>query len=200
MKRVFIPVLFLIGLSIVSFIKPNEEILEYNDALKIGINRYLKFLWMVDGAFNNERYNEEYVVNGNKMSDDDKIFTCKYKNRKRKECVGENFEQEFENLFSKNINYESVYGDQAIYSWVTYDKGKYIFKNLNSCNIDRMGINHHIEVTNIKSDVITYEVSFEGRQSGKVNKRKFILNLENNEWKIRRAFYHDLCGMRYVVY
>ena len=30
-----------------------------NEALSIGENKYLEFLWMVDGAFNYERYNKE---------------------------------------------------------------------------------------------------------------------------------------------
>ena len=200
MKRVFIPILFLIGLSVVSFIKPNPEVLEYNEALQMGVNKYLKFLWMVDGAFNNERYKEEFTVNGNKMLDKDKVFTCTYKNKKSKECIGNNFENEFKELFSKNISYERVYSDQAIYSWISFTNGKYVFKNLNNCNVDRMSKEQYISVDSIKSDEIVYTVLFEGRQSHQTNKKDFKLVLENGKWKVSSAFYYDLCGMHYIIY
>ena len=199
MKRVFIPMIFLISLSIATIANPND-LLESSEALDLGIDRYLKFLWMVDGAFNNERFKEEFTVNNNKLKEEDKVFTCKYKNTKSRECAANNFEEEFKKLFSKNINYEDVYTDKAIYSWISYKDGKYIFKNLDNCNIDRMGINHNIRVVNITSDKIIYRVFFENRHSHLVNKRKFELAKEDNDWKISTASYYDLCGMRYSIH
>lgn len=197
MKRVFIPLLVIISLSVVSYIKPNE-VLSSSEALDLGIDKYLKFLWIVDGAFNNEKLNEEFLVNNKKLKEEDKIFTCKY-SIKSKECIGNNFEIEFKKLFSKNISYEEVYTDGAIYSWISYKDGKYMFNNLDNCNINRMGINHNIEVVDIKSNRIIYKVSFENRRSHLINKRKFELVKENNEWKISEAFYYDLCSMRYAI-
>ena len=199
MKRVFIPMIFLISLSIATIANPSD-LLESSEALDLGIDRYLKFLWMVDGAFNNERFKEEFTVNNNKIKEEDKVFTCKYKNTKSKECTANNFEEEFKKLFSKNINYEDVYTDKAIYSWISYKDGKYIFKNLDNCNIDRIGINHNIRVVNITSDKIIYRVFFENRHSHLVNKRKFELVKEDNDWKISTASYYDLCGMRYSIH
>lgn len=198
MKRVFIPLLLIVSLSIVSFVNPNE-VLSSSEALALGIDKYLKFLWMVDGTFNNERLNEEFIVNNKKLDNEDKIFTCKYQKIKSKECVSNNFETEFRKLFSKNISYEKVYTDQVIYSWISYKDGKYIFKNLDSCNINRMGINHNIRVIDIKSDKIIYEVTFENRQNSLINKKDFKLVKEDNDWKISNAFYYDLCGMRYII-
>lgn len=200
MKRVFIPILFLIGLSVFSIVKPNPEVLEYNEALQIGVDKYLKFLWMIDGAFNNERFKEEFTVNGNKMLDKDKVFTCTYKNKKSKECVGNNFESEFKKLFSKSISYERVYSDQTIYSWISIKNGKYVFKNLDNCHVDRMGISHQIEVVSIKSNEIVYDVLFENKQAKQTNKKDFKLILEDGNWKISSAFYYDLCGMHYIIY
>lgn len=198
MKRIFIPLLFIVSLSIASLINPNK-VLSSSEALALGIDKYLKFLWMVDGAFNDERLNEEFVVNNKRLNEEDKIFTCEYKNTKSKECIGNNFETEFRKLFSKNINYEKVYTDQTIYSWISYKNEKYIFENLNNCNVDRMGINHNIKVVNIKNDKIIYEILFENRQSHLINKKYFKLVNEDNEWKIGSAFYYDLCGMRYTI-
>ena len=198
MKRILIPLLFILSLSVVSFIKPYGT-LSNDEALDLGVDKYLKFLWMIDGAFNNERLHEEFTVNGKKISKEDKIFTCKYKNTKSKECTANNFETEFKKLFSKNISYEKVYTDQAIYSWIYYKNGNYVFKNLDTCNVDRMGINHNIKVIEIKNNKIVYEVLFENRQSHLMNKKYFKLINEDNEWKISNAFYYDLCGMRYTI-
>lgn len=198
MKRIFIPLLVIVSLSVVSYVKPNKA-LSNSEALALGTDKYLKFLWIIDGAFNNERFNEEFLVNNKKIKEEDKIFTCKRQNTKSKECIGHNFETEFEKLFSKNIGYEKVYTDSAIYSWISYKDDKYVFKNLDNCSIDRMGINHNIEVIDIKRDKIIYRVSFENRRSHLINKRKFELVKENNEWKINEAFYYDLCGMRYAI-
>ncbi len=201
MQKQNIIIIVLLFLSIIFYIvytKFYASNVSYEYALKIGEEKYLKFLWMVDGAFNDERLNEEFIVNGKKLDDKDKLFTCKYENNK--ECIGNNFDSEFKKLFSSSINYKNVYSDFKIYSWLKYSNGKYIFNNLNICNINRMGQNHELKVMKIDHHKIKYEVMFNNRQTDKIIKRNFILNLEDNEWKIVNAYYHDLCGINYTIY
>jgi len=203
MKKILMLLLSTIFISIVMsviFIKASDKVLSFDEAMEIGEEKYLQFLWMVDGAFNNNRLKEEFIVNERKMEEEDKIFTCKYKESKSLECVGNNFESEFEKLFSHNIKYEKVYSDEAIYSWISFKDGKYFFNNLNSCSINRMGNEHKLKVVEIMSDKIVYEVSFLNRRNNILNKRDFVLILENGKWKISSAFYYDLCGMWYTIY
>lgn len=203
MKRMIIFIVLLTSIVVlisVIIIKADNEVLTKEKALSLGEEKYLKFLWMVDGAFNNERLNEEFTVNDKKLSNDEKIFTCKYKNNKSIECIGNNFDKEFNKLFLRKINYQKVYSDGLLYSWITIKDGQYVFNNLNSCNINRMGVNHKLTVMNIDDKKIIYEVLFTNRQTNKIIKRDFVLELEDNEWKISSAFYYDLCGMRYTIY
>lgn len=190
MKRLFTPIIILIILFItifVLFINTNGIILTIEEATIIGEEKYLKFLWMVDGAFNSERLKKDFLVNDKKLTNEDKVFTCKYINKI--ECVGNNFESEFNKLFSKKIDYKKVYSDGAIYKWITNKDGKYIFNNLNTCSINRMDINQELKVIKIFNNRVIYEV----------NNKKFILIYEDNEWKIDTAFYHDLCSMKYYI-
>ena len=57
---ILIVIIILLVLFSSSVFKPKKEI-EYvsdsTDPLSIGEEKYLEFLWMVDGAFNYERYN-----------------------------------------------------------------------------------------------------------------------------------------------
>lgn len=203
MKKLFVPITILFAIAIISFViitKASDNTLTKDKALYIGEEKYLTFLWMVDGAFNSSKFNEDYSVNGKSISKEKQIFTCKYLNKKAKECVGNNFESEFRKLFSKKIRYEKVYSDGAIYSWITIKNNKYMFNNADTCNINRMGIKHNLKVSSINPDRIVYEVSFENRQTNKINKRDFILIKEDYEWKISSAFYYDLCGMKYYIY
>ncbi len=107
MKKVIIPVIFVIVLSIVFLIYKNISLNNYRaKALDIGINKYLEFLWIVDGAFNKD--NEDYLVNGISLSNDNKLFKCTYNNKKSNECLGDNFEEAFNNLFASNISNNNV--------------------------------------------------------------------------------------------
>ena len=200
MKKIVVPIIFLISLSIILFVVfINADVsITKEEALKMGEEKYLKFLWMVDGAFNNERMKGEFTVNGKKIKEEDKVFTCKYQKNK-KECIGNNFEEEFNKLFSKKIRHDNVYGDGNIYVWYKYQDNKYIFNNLDNCSVNRMGLDHQIKVDKINSDEIIFEVSFNNNQINLINTKKFILVLENNEWKISKAFYYDLCGMKYYI-
>ena len=203
MKRVLFFITIITFLSILAFvilIKADGKTLTEEKALQIGEEKYLTFLWMVDGAFNSERLKEDFKVNNKSLSEEDKIFTCKYKKAKSKECVGNNFESEFKKLFSDTIDYENVYSDGVLYSWIAIKDGQYVFNNLDSCNINRMGTNQSLRLVNLSNDKIEYEVSFNNSQTNQVNKRDFVLVMEDNEWKISSAFYYDLCGMKYTVY
>lgn len=198
MKKVITIIMILLCFCIITFVvftKADNNVLTKEEALHLGEEKYLKFLWMVDGAFNSERLNGDFLVNNKRLSDEDKVFTCKYKNNKTSECVGNNFEVEFKKLFSNNINYERVYSDGTIYDWITFKNGDYYFNNLNTCNIKRMELNHSLKVIKIDDKMIIYEVSM-----NKYSKRDFILIYEDGKWKINTAFYHDLCGMKYFIY
>ncbi len=203
MKKAIIAIVILICLSILFFViftKADDETLTFEKALEIGEEKYLKFLWIVDGAFNSERFKEDFIVNNRKLGEEEKVFICKYPNKKSKECIGNNFENEFQKLFSKKINYEKVYSDDVLYSWISLKNGEYVFNDIDSCNVNRMGINHQLKVMNISDTKIIYEVEFLNNQTSKMTKRDFVLVLEDNEWKISSAFYYDLCGMRYTIY
>ena len=201
MKRLFTPLIFILCLSsilFVLFIINRGVILTKEEAIKIGEEKYLMFLWMVDGAYNSNRFNEDFVVNNKKLNDNNKIFTCKYINKTS--CIGNSFESEFNKLFSSKITYEKVYSDRSIYSWIKNDNGKYVFNNLNTCHINRMGINHELKVSKIENNRVIYQVTFNNNENHELNNRTFILIYEDNEWKIERAFYYDLCNMKYFIY
>lgn len=196
MKKVISPIIFLIFLSILSFVTftlASNNILTKEEALKLGEEKYLKFLWMVDGAFNSEQYNEEYIVNDKSLGNNDKIFTCIYQNKNDKECISNNFTDEFNKLFSKNIKYDDVYSDGIMYSWYKLKDDKYVFNVLESCDVKRMNSKQRLSVIKINNNSITYEVSIDD------DIKDFILIYEDDEWKISKAFYHDLCELRYNI-
>ena len=190
MKKIIIISLILLCIILLDII--TRDNITTIEATRIGEEKYLLFLWMVDGAFNNDRYNEEYIVNDKKLDNKNKIFTCKYIDKI--ECIGNNFESEFKKLFSRNINYDKVYSDNQIYSWLSIKDNKYYFNNINTCNINRMSINQRLMVKSISEEKIVYEINIDNRI------RDFILIYEDNDWKISNAFYHDLCGMKYFIY
>ncbi len=176
MRKLFTPLIFILCLStiiFIIFIKDKGIILTNSEASRIGEEKYLMFLWMVDGAYNSKKINNDFIVNNKKLNDKDKIFTCKYINKKS--CVGNNFESEFHKLFSSKITYEKVYSDGAIYSWINNENGKYIFNNLNTCDINRMGINHKLEISKIDNNKVIYQVTFNNDKNNELNKREFIL-------------------------
>ena len=202
MKKIYIPIVILISFGIISFIifTKSEAIekLDEEKALEIGEEKYLKFLWMVDGAFNSDRIDGDFIVNEKTLKEEDKVFKCVY--NKSKECIGENFEIEFSKLFSSKINYDLVYSDNMIYKWYSYENGKYKFNNLDNCNINRMPLKHNLKLVKINNNKIIYKVWFNNRQTNRLNEHDFILIYEDNEWKIDTAFYYDMCGIRYSIY
>lgn len=201
MKKIYIPIVILLFLGILAFVvftKADEIIPSKEKAIEIGEEKYLKFLWMVDGAFNSDRIDGDFSVNGKTLSSEKKIFKCVY--NKSKECIGENFEIEFSKLFSKKIDYDLVYGDNMIYKWYSYENGKYKFNNLDNCSINRMPLEQNLELVKIDNNKIIYKVWFNNRQTNKINEQDFILVYEDNEWKIDTSYYYDMCNIRYSIY
>ena len=192
--RMFPSIIFIITLVFTMF--TNANCLNESEALVIGVEKYLEFLWMVDGAFNDSKYNDEFVVNGKKLDSDNKKFTCTYKNRKNN-CIGNDFENEFKRVFASNITYSKVYGDGVLYTWFKYENGKYIFNYLNNCNTERMDINQIIKVSEITNNKIIYKV---GSKEDNFKKTKaFVLIKENDDWKVSKAYYRDICEMGYNI-
>lgn len=201
MKKIYIPIVILLFLGILAFVvftKADEIILSKEKVIEIGEEKYLKFLWMVDGAFNSDRIYGDFSVNGKTLSNEEKVFKCVY--NKSKECIGENFEIEFSKLFSSKINYDLVYSDNLIYKWYSYENGIYKFNNLDNCSINRMSPEQNLELVKKDNNKIIYKVWFNNRQTNKINEQDFILVYEDNEWKIDTAFYYDMCGMKYSIY
>ena len=202
MKREGILILVVMYLSILFFMiftKAGNSNLSYDEALKIGEEKYLKFLWMVDGAFNEERIGGEFIVNGKTLNKDKKIFTCKYSKKDNKTCVGNNFQEEFNNLFASNIKYDHVYSDKMTFYWYKYKDGKYYFTNPNNCNIKRMSLEQKITVQEILDNKVIYNIVYENDDYNRMNDLDFVLVNEENDWKISEAYYYDLCEMYYHI-
>lgn len=196
--RFMIVVTSLTIISIIIYVLFNP-LLDYEEALLVGEEKYLDFLWMVDGAFNEEKYHESFSVNG-KTKVNSK-FTCKYSLKNKNLCISENFLDSFENLFSSKIHHDTVYGDGTSYGWYDEKSGKYIFNNANSCSSGRMPIKHRLEPLQIERNKITYIVSFEedDLHTPRTMEKIFILKRENRVWKVAFAYYHDPCYMDYNI-
>ncbi len=179
-------------------------IFDKDDTLAIGEKKYLQFLWLVDGAFNNERYKEEFTINNRKMSDSNKKFTCSYGESKKK-CVASNFEEEFKDLFSSKITYNKVYGDGQAFYWYEKLDNKFYFTNVNSCNASRMNTKQEMKLKEETSDKIVYTISFSDDVKSGIYKgenkfeRNFVLVKEDGKWKVSEAYYHDPCYMDYYI-
>lgn len=197
MKR--ITIISIIGIAIISFVHLTsaDPPLSTNEALKIGEEVYLQFLWMVDGAFNDQRFNYTFKVNNHVLKDEDKFFQCTYTNAKDS-CISSNFESAFDKLFSSQINYDQVYSDGVVHTWYEKKNNKYVFANINTCNSVRMSENHHLTVLKIERGQITYKVQFDN--GNYIDCEKFFaIHYEDASWKITRAYYHDLCGIDYNI-
>lgn len=174
------------------------------DPLSIGETKYLEFLWMVDGAFNYERYNkEDFKVNG-KTLERKPDFTCTY-DKEMKTCVGHNFEEAYNKLFAKSVNINRVYGDGAAIRWYEKIDGVYTFTNVNSCDAGRMSTNQQLEITESDKDKIICKVTFDEELKSGIYKGKhhfdkeFVLVKENDTWKVSKAYYHNPCYMEHNV-
>ena len=197
----------LVVILFLAFHKSDEQKLVElrEDALSIGEKKYLAFLWMIDGAFNDERYKDSIFVNDKTISDEEKVFTCKYEDKDT--CVGSNFENAFRKVFSNTLSYKDVYGDGLAFNWYEKLDNKYYFSNSNSgtCNISRMSNKQKLEVVEATKYKITYKITYtetidKGIYKGSHEYTKdFVLVYEDDDWKVSKAYYHDPCYVDYNI-
>ena len=200
-KKVLSILIFIVLIILVFFVfvDANTPILNKKDAMILGENKYLEFLWMVDGAFNDDRMNETFSVNGMKIKDSQKLFNCEYQKNKSNECMAINFEKAFNYLFANGIKYNEVYGDGITFTWYRVENNNYYFNSINSCNVERMSKEQNLRIKEMESDKIIYEVSsYDNNKQHEIN-NEFILIKEDNQWKVAKAYYHDLCDMDYNI-
>ena len=174
------------------------------DELSLGEIRYLQFLWMVDGAFNYERYNnEDFYVNDKKL-ERQPDFTCIYDNE-MKTCKGVNFEENYHKLFASNVKMDFVYGDGLVGMWYEKRENDYFFTNINYCDAGRMNTKQKLTVENVTDKKITYKVTYDEELKSGIFKgshhfeKDFVLVYENGDWKVSEAYFHDPCYMDYII-
>ena len=196
--RFMIVVISLTIISIIIYILLNP-MLNYDEALILGEEKYLDFLWMVDGAFNDERYHESFSVNGKTKVNS--RFTCKYTLKNKNLCVSDNFSDAYKELFSNKIPYDIVYSDGSSYKWYEEKDGKYIFNNVNNCSNGRMNTKQRLVPVLIERNKITYKITFEedDMHTPRAMEKIFILKRESRVWKVSFAYYHDPCYMDYNI-
>ncbi len=182
-----------------------DEIINHENSpeLEIGINKYLEFLWMVDGVFNKEKYhNEEFTVNGESLSNH--TFKCEF-NSDKSRCKGINFIDNYNKLFSKKVNINLVYGDGVALRW--YDKidDDYYFNIQNTCDVSRMNSKQNIILKENSNNKLVFRVYFyetvkDGLFMGNHTfDKEFTLVKEDGEWKVSKAYYHNPCYMEYNI-
>ena len=172
--------------------------------LTTGINKYLEFLWMVDGAFNKSRFNnQDFEVNGQKLSGNPS-FTCLYQDNKNS-CISTNFEENFHKLFANNIKMDLVYGDGVALRWYKKTDDGYIFTNSNNCNIGRMNTKQSLILKEKNTNELKFRVYYEEKIADGIFKgdhvfdEEFVLVKQDNQWKVSKAYYHDPCYMEYII-
>lgn len=196
---IFILILFFVG-SLLLIRRPLNE----KDALSLGENKYLEFLWMIDGAFNYERYNQEEFMVNDKVLENKPNFSCTYDETK-KTCKATHFEENFHKIFANNIKMNNVYGDGVAIKWYLKDNNGYQFINSNNCQTVRMNNKHTLKVNSIAKDKIVYQVSFDdevksGTYQGKHHyDKEFVLVYQDRTWKVSEAYYHDPCYAEYLI-
>lgn len=202
MKKLYVVILIISLLSVISFTiftSADKTLLNKEDAIKVGEEKYLEFLWMIDGAFNDERYEYSFVVNDKSLNDNKKIFTCNYPKNNKRTCFANNFENAFHNLFVNKISYEDVYSDKVSFSWYAKKDNEFEFTNMNTCNAYRMGKVHNLQVISIDKRKLFFRVTFKDDRNNRVFDKMFVLSYEDNDWKISKAYYHDPCYMDYNI-
>ena len=185
---IIIGIVLIIAIIIFIVVRNNNErkklyVIDANDELSIGEKRYLEFLWMVDGAFNYQRYNnEDFYINDRKL-EKNPDFTCKYDDEK-KTCVGSKFEENYKKIFASGVKMEGVYGDGLAIRWYEQNADGYKFTNVNTCGVGgRMSTKQKLSVVEANKDKMVYKVTFD----------------EKGEWKVSEAYYHDPCHMEYLI-
>ena len=185
-------------------VKENFGDVDENNALSVGIRKYLEFLWIVDGAFNDSRMGNKIKVNNQEFDENNSVFKCKY-DKTNEWCKGENFEEAFRNVFSSDITYNDVYGDGLAVYWYEKREDGYFFQNSVGCSTERMSLNQMLELTKKDSNKLTFKVSYDDNVKASIFQdehqinRDFILIKENNDWKVSKAYYHDLCFQDYYI-
>lgn len=180
------------------------RLLSDEEAVSVGTKKYLEFLWMVDGAFNDSRYEGRIKVNNQEFDESTAIFVCKY-DKAKEWCKGEKFEEAFRKVFSSDITYNDVYGDGLAVYWYEKRGDGYFFQNSNGCNIERMSLDQTLELIEKEKNQLTFKISYvdnvkAGAFQGEHKKvRDFVLIKENGEWKVSKAYYHDLCFQDYPI-
>ena len=130
------------------------------------------------------------------MKEEDIIFTCDYTKKNKETCNGNNFAQEFNNLFSKSIRFNDVYSDNGTFNWLKYDNNNFYFTNSQNCSVNRMNLDQSLTIKSVSDDKIVYRVSYD---KDNMLYSDFVLVKENNDWKIKKAYYHDMCDMEYYI-
>ena len=198
-------VIIIIAVLLIYFVTKDNNDFTYDndDALSIGEEKYLEFLWLVDGAFNDSRYNTHIKVNNKEVNLSKFKFSCKYDDKKEW-CKAENFENAFSSVFASNITYNEVYGDIA-YVWYEKREDGYYFKNPTGCDAARMSDNQTLELVKEEKDKLTFKVQYLDNMETGIYKgehkitKEFILVREGKEWKVSKAHYHDLCFQDYYI-
>lgn len=198
-KMFLIPILcIMLAFVVMNISFQNHYLLSKEGALAIGEQKYLEFLWFVDGALTDDW---NYTVNDKTLTKENYPFVCK-QDMKSKKCTIDDFDNILHRLFSKTITYDSVYSDGISYSWYEKQNSKFILNYDTNCSVRKMSKEQTISVIKITHDEIQYEISFDDNYS-KYNlhdfDKKFVLVKEDNHWKIKNAYYHDSCHMDYYI-
>ena len=192
LKVLIIFLLFCTIVCFIIFVNGNENHLTNEEILKLGEEKYLSLLWMVKGAFEDKKI----IVNNHELDDSQKVFNCHF-NDSQKECIGNNFEEAFNQVFSKNISYEKVYGDGVTHVWIKKIGDDYHFAYNFYCRDNHDEDNYQLSIKSVSDVKIVYEIT--ALNSSKSFTRTFILTKEDNKWKISQAVYRDKCMMDYYI-
>lgn len=188
-----------ICVTFVIWIIDYNRILTPDEALSLGEEKYLQFLWMVDGAFND---NEEYLVNGHSLSNDNRPFNCTF-DKKNKTCLVKDFESLFHKYFVNSLSVEQVYSDKLSFKHYEMQDDDIIFNANSICGSNRMNLKQNITVVEIERRKIKYLITYDNDEDSpnrfREFKKEFVLKYENRKWKVAKAYYHDSCRMDYNI-
>lgn len=186
--------LMVVGVLLLFFNKP---LLTYNEALTLGEEKYLTFLWFIDGAFNEKN---QYYVNDKSFTKEQYPFICEYTKVKNK-CYIKDFNTLFKKSFASNITYEKVYNDGISNSFYQLNNQDFVFNSKIICGSNNKIFKHHLIVEKIDNNKIEYLISYDNDEILKNHNyvKEFILVKEKGQWKISKAYYRDRCRMDYNI-
>ena len=61
-----------------------------------------------------------------------------------------------------------------------------------------MSLEQNIKLDSISNNKLTFNVT-SLNDTNKTKTKQFILIREDNDWKISKAYYHDICEMNYYI-